>query len=69
MVFVRCLTEEYLGVSGLFTNIISILSLSELGIGTAIVYALYKPIAENNEPKIRALMKIYGTAYKITWYP
>lgn len=65
MVFVRCLTEEYLGVSGLFTNIISILSLSELGIGTAIVYALYKPIAENNEPQISALMKIYGTAYKI----
>lgn len=65
MFFVRCLSEEYLGVSGLFTNIISILSLSELGISTAIVYALYKPIAENNEQKICALMKIYGTAYKI----
>ena len=39
MVFVRCLAQEYLGISGLFTNIISVLSLSELGIGTAIVYA------------------------------
>lgn len=64
MVFVRCLTQEYLGISGLFTNILSMLSLTELGIGTAIGYALYKPIAENDEEKISSLMKFYGTAYK-----
>lgn len=64
MVFVRCLREEYLGISGLFTNIISVLSLSELGIGTAIVYALYKPIAENDEKKIASLMRFYGKAYR-----
>lgn len=64
MVFARCLAEEYLGISGLFTNIISVLSLSELGIGTAIVYALYKPIADGDEKKIASLMRFYGTAYK-----
>lgn len=64
MVFVRCLAEEYLGISGLFTNILSVLSLSELGIGTAIVYALYKPIAEDDKKKIASLMRFYGIAYK-----
>lgn len=64
MVFVRCLQQEYLGISGLFTSILSMLSLSELGIGTAIGYALYKPVAEDDQEKIASLMKFYGTAYK-----
>lgn len=64
MVFVRCLQQEYLGISGLFTNILSMLSLSELGIGAAIGYALYKPVAEDDREKIASLMKFYGTAYK-----
>lgn len=65
MIFVRFLAEEYLGINGLFSNIISMLSLTELGIGTAIVYALYKPIATNDQKKIASLMKFFGTAYKI----
>lgn len=65
MIFVRCLQQEYLGISGLFSNILSMLSLSELGIGTAIGYALYKPIAEDDHEKIASLMKFYGTAYKV----
>lgn len=65
MVFVKYLAADYLGVNGLFTNILSMLSLAELGIGGAIVYALYKPLAENNEKKIASLVKVYGTAYKI----
>lgn len=65
IVFVRCLSAEYLGINGLFSNILSMLSLAELGIGTAIVYALYKPLAEENNEKIAALMKFYETAYKI----
>lgn len=65
MVFVRCLAQEYLGVSGLFSNILSMLSLTELGIGTAIVYAMYKPIAEDDHEKLASLMKFYGTAYKV----
>lgn len=65
MVFVRCLSEEYLGVSALFTNILSMLSLADLGIGTAIVYELYKPLAERDEDELASLMKVYATAYKI----
>lgn len=65
MVFVRTLTAEYLGINGLFTNILTMLSLAELGIGVAIVYALYKPIAENDKPKIAALMQFYSHAYRI----
>lgn len=64
MVFVRCLSADYLGVNGLFTNILSMLSLAELGVGSAIVYALYKPLAENDEEKIASLMKVYATAYR-----
>ena len=60
MVFVKCLAADYLGVNGLFTNILSMLSLAELGIGGAVVYALYKPLAEKNEKKIASLIKVYG---------
>ena len=49
IIFVRTLATDYLGVSGLFTNILSMLSLAELGISSAITFALYKPLAENNE--------------------
>ena len=65
IVFVRTLAADYLGVSGLFTNILSMLSLAELGIGSAIGYALYKPLAENDEEKIASLMQFYGKAYKL----
>lgn len=65
MIFVRCLQQEYLGISGLFTNILSMLSLSELGIGAAIGHALYKPVADDDQEKIASLMKFYGTAYKV----
>ncbi len=64
MVFVQCLAVDYLGVNGLFTNILTMLSLAELGVGSAIVYALYKPLAENDEEKIASLMKVYSTAYR-----
>ena len=65
MVFVRQLNSEYLGINGLFFNILSMLSLAELGIGTAMLYALYKPVAEENYKKIAAYMKVYGIAYKV----
>lgn len=65
MVFVQCLSADYLGVNGLFTNIITMLSLSELGIGSAIGYALYKPLAQDDEEKIASLMQLYGKAYRI----
>ena len=49
MVFVQCLSADYLGINGLFSNILTMLSLAELGVGSAIVFALYKPLAENDE--------------------
>ena len=63
VIFVRTLSADYLGVSGLFTNILSMLSLAELGISSAIVYALYKPLAENDEAKIASIMAYYRKAY------
>lgn len=65
MVFTRTLSAEYLGVGGLFTNILSMLSLAELGIGSAIVYALYKPLAVGDKDKIASLVKFYGKCYKV----
>ena len=65
IVFVRCLSAEYLGANGLFTNILTMLSLAELGIGGAIGFALYKPLAEDDKEKIASLMHFYGKAYKI----
>lgn len=65
MVFVRCLNPDYLGINGLLMNILSMLSLAELGVGAAIGYALYKPIAEKDYDKITALMNFYGKAYRI----
>ena len=64
IVFVQCLSADYLGVNGLFTNILAMLSLAELGVGNAIVFALYKPLAENDEEKIASLMKLYSKAYR-----
>ena len=62
-VFINCLAKEYLGINGLFTNILAMLSLAELGIGTAIIYALYKPLAEKDENQIAKLMNFYSKAY------
>ncbi len=63
--FTRTLNADYLGINGLFSNILSVLSLAELGIGTAIVYALYKPLAENDEAKIASLVAFYGKCYRV----
>lgn len=64
-IFVRVLNVEYLGINGILNNILSILSLSELGISSAIIYSLYKPIAENNTKKISALIQYYHKLYNI----
>lgn len=64
-IFVRTLAKEYLGLEGLFSNILNILSLMELGIGPALIVSLYKPIAENNVNCIKSLMRLYKKAYMI----
>ena len=55
---------EILGLNGFLTNIVSILNVSELGIGTAITFALYKPLAEDDRETIKSLMAFYKKAYK-----
>ncbi len=64
-VFIKSLNSDYLGVNGLFTNILTILSFAELGIGTAIIFNMYKPVAENNTEKLKSLMQLYKKAYNI----
>jgi len=56
---------QYLGLSGLFTSVLQVLNLAELGVGSAMVYSMYKPIAEDDEVSICALMKLYRTYYRI----
>lgn len=64
-VFLDNLGSEYIGINGLLTNILSMLSLVEGGIGVSIVYNLYKPLAENDIPKITALVQLYRKIYGI----
>lgn len=56
---------KYLGLSSLFTSILSFLSLTELGIGAAMVYSMYKPIAENDDDTICALLNLYRKLYRV----
>lgn len=62
------LGTEYLGVTSLFTSILSVLSLTELGFSSAVVYSMYKPIAENDEDKICALLNFYKSIYRIVGF-
>lgn len=63
MVFIRQLGMEYLGINGLFSSILTVLSLAELGFGNIVVYSLYKPIAEQNHQEITSLIKFYKNIY------
>lgn len=56
---------QYLGLNSLFTSILQVLNLAELGVGSAMIYSMYKPIAEDNNTTICALMKLYRTYYRI----
>lgn len=62
-VFIMTLGKTLLGVNGLYTDILSMLSLAELGIGSALNYSLYKPVAEGNLEKIKSYMRLYRKAY------
>lgn len=63
-VFIYYLGEGYLGINGLFTNVLGVLSFAELGIGTAINFSLYKPVAEHDVDKIKSYMYYYKWAYR-----
>lgn len=59
------LGNSYLGLNSLFSSILGILNLAELGVGSAIVYSMYKPIAENDEKTVAALLQLYKKIYRI----
>ncbi len=63
-VMIRKLGAEYLGLNSLFTSILQMLSLSELGIGNAMVYSMYKPIAEKDTKRVCALLSLYRKYYR-----
>ena len=63
-IFIKYLAVEYLGVNGLFSNILSLLSLTELGITSAILYSLYKPLAEKDEKKLAGLVNFFAKVYR-----
>lgn len=65
LVFIQVLGVTYLGINGLFTNILSMLSLADLGISTAIIQSMYKPLAINDKNKLKAIMKFYEKAYRV----
>lgn len=62
-VFIYVLGRTLSGVNGVYTDVLSVLSLTELGIGTALNYSLYKPVAERDIEKIKSYMRFYKKAY------
>lgn len=64
-VFIRYFAAGYLGLNGLFTNILNMLSLAELGVGNAIVFSMYKPVAEGDTEKIKSLLRLYRNVYLV----
>lgn len=62
-IFVKILGESFLGINGLFTNIISVLSLADMGIGTVLVYSMYKPLAVDDKKQIKCYINVYKKIY------
>ena len=63
-IFVDSVGVEYLGLNGLLQNILGVMTLLEGGFATSVVYNLYKPLAEDNRPKIIALIQLYKKVYR-----
>ena len=64
-IMIKALGAEYAGIKGVLTSILSVLSLTELGIGSAIVYNMYKPISEDDIKTIGALLRLYKIIYRV----
>ena len=64
-VMLHYLGTEYLGLNGLFKSLLTILNLAELGVGSAMVFSMYKPIAEGDTRTICSLLRLYRTLYRI----
>ena len=61
---IYCMGIQYVGLNSLFTSILRVLNLAELGVGSAMVYSMYKPIAEDDTRSICALMRLYKIYYR-----
>lgn len=64
-IMIKQLGAEYLGLNNLFSSILQVLSLSELGIGTAMVFSMYKPMAEKNYELLCALLNLYKKVFRL----
>lgn len=64
-IFLNFLSVDYLGINGLYSNILTVLSLAELGLDTAVLYSLYKPVADNDIPLINSLLKYFRKIYTV----
>lgn len=64
-IMIYVLGIEYLGLNSLFTSVLQVLNLAELGIGSAMIFAMYKPIIENDTQTINALMNLYKIYYRV----
>lgn len=64
-VLIHTLSVEYVGISGLFSSILQMLSMADLGFASAIVYSMYKPIAEGDDKAVGALINFYKKIYRI----
>ena len=64
-IFIKCLSTDYLSVNGLYSSILNMLSLAELWFSTAMVYSMYKPLAENDYTKLSQIMRLYKRVYWI----
>lgn len=62
---IKYLGMEYIGLNSLFISILSVLNLAELGVGSAMVFSMYRPIAEDDEVTICALMRLYKIYYRV----
>lgn len=63
VLFIEYLGNEYLGLNGVYTSIISMLAISDLGLDSVFTFVLYKPISDKNESQIRALLRLYKKVY------
>lgn len=64
-VFIQCLGAQYLGIAGLFTNVLTIFSLTELGFSSAVSFHLYRELAENNQKEISGIVNFYKGVYRV----
>lgn len=63
-VFIKRLSSEYLGVGGMFGNVFAVISLCEFGFGEAVSQAMYEPLSEGNDSKIKGIIRYFSTVYR-----